>query len=105
MRIVDKAQVIPKSQGVSEVLRNMSANQKPTAWSVVENYILAREKTSLPLSTRAAVEYLKTAVPECEHTDDELVQLVAISAVRHGRPLAFDGPFAGTAMIRRSTEL
>ena len=30
---------------------------------------------------------------DCEHTDEELVQLIAISAVRHRCPLAFDGPF------------
>ncbi|MBP0438136.1 hypothetical protein [Tianweitania sediminis] len=81
----------------------MSSNRRPTAWAAVEKYILAREKTLLPLSTRAAVEHLKITVPECEHTDDELVQLVAISAVRHGRALAFDGPFAGASSEGRLT--
>jgi hypothetical protein len=71
----------------------MSLKGRQSAWAAVEAYVLARAESSLPVSTKAAVQHLKEVVPHCEHTDDELVQLVAISAVRHGRGIAFDGPF------------
>ncbi|MBS9722547.1 hypothetical protein JYU29_17770 [Tianweitania sp. BSSL-BM11] len=71
----------------------MSSNHRLSAWAAAEAYILARRSSSRPLSTRAAVAHLRETVADCEHTDEELVQLIAISAVRHRCPLAFDGPF------------
>ena len=71
----------------------MSFNNRPSAWAIAEAYILSRRTSSRPLSTQAAVAHLREMTPDCEHTDEELVQLIAISAVRHRCPLAFDGPF------------
>jgi hypothetical protein len=71
----------------------MSFNNRSSAWAVAEAYILARRSASRPLSTKAAVLHLRKMIADCEHTDEELVQLIAISAVRHRCPLAFDGPF------------
>ncbi|GHD19832.1 hypothetical protein ACFOEZ_12615 [Tianweitania populi] len=71
----------------------MSSTNEQSAWSVTEAYILLRRTSSRPLSTKAAVAHLRETVSDCEHTDEELVQLIAISAVRHRCPLAFDGPF------------
>lgn len=65
--------------------------------TVAEAYVLARRSSSLPLSTTAAVAHLREVVPDCEHTDEELVQLVAISAIRHGGRVAFDGPLKPNA--------
>jgi len=78
----------------------MSSSHRGSAWAVAEAYILSRQGSSRPLSTAAAVEHLKQTVAHCEHTDQELVQLVAIGAIRHGRTLAFDGPFTHSAALQ-----
>ena len=71
----------------------MSSHLGQSAWAVAEAYVLSRQTASRPLSTAAAVDHVRQTVADCEHTDEELVQLIAISAVRHGRTIAFDGPF------------
>jgi hypothetical protein len=81
----------------------MSSNNGRSAWAVAETYILSRRSSSRPLSTKAAVAHLRETVSDCEHTDEELVQLIAISAVRHRCPLAFDGPFKPSEAVTEQT--
>lgn len=71
----------------------MTFNNRPSVSAVAEAYILSRRSSSRPLSTKAAVLHLREMIADCEHTDEELVQLIAINAVRHRCSLAFDGPF------------
>ena len=41
------------------------------------------------ISIPRTVSALREALPSCEHTDEELAQLVAIIAVSRGRDLSF----------------
>lgn len=75
----------------------MHPSQRRSVSATAEAYVLARKSSSLPLSTASAVAHLRDVFPGCEHTDEELVQLVAISAIRHGCRVAFDGPLRPSA--------
>lgn len=44
------------------------------------------------ISVPALVSEIRAAVPQCEHTDDELAQLISAIAVSQGRNLSFVRP-------------
>jgi hypothetical protein len=44
------------------------------------------------ISVPGLVSEIRKALPECEHTDDELAQLVSVIAVSKGRSLSFMRP-------------
>jgi hypothetical protein len=56
--------------------------------AAIDKYVKARHV--YPVSTSDAVRTLRFLFPRCEHDDDELAQLVADSAIRNGRNVAFD---------------
>lgn len=52
---------------------------------------IARAETRL-ISVPALVSEIRAAVPECEHTDDELAHLISVIAVSRGLNLSFVRP-------------
>lgn len=66
------------------------AHSKSVA-KAVEQYILC-EPDDVMASTTDGVGFVRVMVPFCEHTDQELADLIARCAVMHGRNLAFDLP-------------
>ena len=72
----------------------MRISSRLSASAAVEAYLASRQPWSFPISTAKIVAHLREHVPDCEHTDQELVQLIAIIGVRQRCPLSFDGPFA-----------
>lgn len=58
--------------------------------AVAEAYVAARVGTKHPVSTGDAVRAIRQAVPICEHTDRELVDVITVVAVSSGCNVAFD---------------
>lgn len=57
---------------------------------VVEQYVRSRRPANPAVSTELAVRAIRTAIPNCELSNRELSDLVAASAIRNGRSVAFD---------------
>lgn len=74
-----------------------------------ETFVLSRRAGAM-ISLRDGVRECRRLRPDCEHTDDELAEIVAALAIRHRRNLAFDrhraGRWAaqGAAQARRALE-
>jgi hypothetical protein len=65
---------------------------KHARWSVAEAanlFVLSRRPKSL-VSLADGIIAVRNSVAECEHTDEELGELVATLAIHHGRNVAFD---------------
>ncbi|MEO9337993.1 hypothetical protein ABFT80_11170 [Mesorhizobium sp. SB112] len=61
-----------------------------SATQVVDHYIETRRRADLPISTGQAVVAIRTVMPNCGLSDRELVNLIAASAIRQGRNVAFE---------------
>jgi hypothetical protein len=59
---------------------------------VVDQYVESRKKSDWPISTTHALRAIRTALPRCELSDRQLVDMVAFSAISRGRNVAFDLP-------------
>ncbi|MGO4838000.1 hypothetical protein AB4144_37720 [Rhizobiaceae sp. 2RAB30] len=58
--------------------------------NVVEQYVESRKNPALPISTSYALLAIRTVLPRCELSDRELADMVAASAIRKRRIVAFD---------------
>lgn len=67
------------------------ASSRPTDL-VIDHYVDTRRGYDRPISTSQAVVAIRSALPGCLLTDRELSDLVAASAIRRGRNVAFDLP-------------
>ena len=63
---------------------------KPSVASFAEQFI-AGSKTRL-ISVPAVVSGIREQLPDCEHTDEELSQIVSMIAVNRGRQLSYIRP-------------
>lgn len=52
-------------------------------------YVASRGKASF-LSVTLAVRAVRTLMPTCEATDEELADIIASAAIEQGTPVAFD---------------
>ena len=57
---------------------------------VARQYVDSRKTTVSPISMRHALLTLKTVMPDCGLSDQELIDLVAEVAVAGGRSVRFD---------------
>jgi hypothetical protein len=62
----------------------------PVVSTAVHEYVHSQEKTGRPISTREAVQALRSVLAKCYLSDRRLADLVAASAVIHGRDVNFD---------------
>ncbi len=62
----------------------------PAVSAAVDRYITYQKRTGRPISTREAVQALRTELAECYISDRRLADLVATSAVSHGHDVNFD---------------
>lgn len=58
--------------------------------AAVDRYIRSQNRFGRPISTREAVQVLRTALAKCYLSDRALAELVATSAVGHGYDVTFD---------------
>jgi hypothetical protein len=58
--------------------------------SVVDQYVESRRNAEWPISTSYALLAIRTVLPRCDLSDRELANLVAASAIKRGRNVAFD---------------
>lgn len=56
----------------------------------VHDYVHARRSRRTVLSTTRAVQAVREACLEAEHTDSELVEVIASAAIRAGQNISFD---------------
>ncbi len=56
---------------------------------VAQSYVASRQKKSV-ISTADAIWSIRYTVSHCEHTDQELAEIVASLAISQGRDVAFD---------------
>jgi len=56
---------------------------------VAQSYVASRQKKSL-ISTADAIWTIRYTAPRCEHTDQELAEIVASLAISQGRDVVFD---------------
>ena len=63
---------------------------------VVDQYVESRKKSDWPISTTHALRAIRTALPRCDLSDRQLIEMVAFSAISRGRNVAFDLPDAGS---------
>lgn len=68
------------------------AFRRQSVAGMIESYVAARVGTKRPISTADVVRMIRQALPDCEHTDPELVNLIATIAVSKGCDVAFDPP-------------
>lgn len=77
-------------EGECDLRKRHVANQQITTINAIETYLKSCTKDRLLLTSRA-VEEVRADLVECELTDDELAQLVALHAVAAGfTMIAFD---------------
>jgi hypothetical protein len=62
----------------------------PAVSDAVDRYVQGQKQTGRPISTREAVQALRTALARCYLSDRGLAELVAASAVVHGQNITFD---------------
>jgi hypothetical protein len=75
---------------------------------IVDHYIEARRGSAVPISTGRAIRAIRTVLPRCEMTDRQLADMIAASAIRSGRNVAFDaaeGAAPGFLRTDRSNDL
>jgi hypothetical protein len=58
---------------------------------VVDQYVESRRDPEWPISTGYALRAIRTVLPNCALSDRQLAEMVAASAIRRGRNVAFDG--------------
>jgi hypothetical protein len=56
---------------------------------VAQSYVVSRQKKSL-ISTADAIWTIRYTASHCEHTDQELAEIVASLAISQGRDVVFD---------------
>lgn len=71
-------------------MMNQRAFARPTVAGVIESYVAARVGTKHPISTADVLRTVRQALPDCEHTDRELIDIVATIAISQGCNVAFD---------------
>jgi len=78
--------------------------QERSVANVVDQYVESRRNPEWPISTGYALRAIRTVLPGCELSDRQLAELVAATAIRKGRNVAFDLPIeaATKAHERRS---
>jgi hypothetical protein len=64
-------------------LASLRASSVATA---IERYVRKRELVSI----REGVQQIRNICPQCEHTEDELAELLAAAAIRSGCTVAFN---------------
>lgn len=64
--------------------------QERTVGHVVDQYVESRRNPEWPISTGYALRAIRTVLPDCGLSDRQLAELVAASAIRRGRNVAFD---------------
>jgi hypothetical protein len=64
--------------------------EDPAVSAAVDRYVNAQKQTGRPISTREAVQVLRTELAKCYLSDRRLADLVAASAVNHGHDVNFD---------------
>lgn len=57
---------------------------------VVDQYVESRRNPEWPISTGSALVAIRTVLPNCGLSDQQLAEMVAASAIRRGRNVAFD---------------
>ena len=72
-----------------------------TVPQVVDQYVESRKKSDWPISTAHALRAIRTALPRCDLSDRQLIEMVAFSAISRGRNIAFDLPDAGSPVPAR----
>ena len=61
----------------------------PSIAEVVQSCVSSRHRQSI-VSTSDAIWTIRYTAPHCEHTDEELAEIVASLAMSQGRDVAFD---------------
>ncbi len=56
---------------------------------IAEAFVLSRQVGSV-VSVADGVKHCRRLAPACDHTDEELGEMIATLAIRHGRNLSFD---------------
>lgn len=64
--------------------------QERTIAYVVDQYVESRRDPEWPISTGYALRAIRTVLPHCDLSDRQLAEMVAASAIRRGRNVAFD---------------
>jgi hypothetical protein len=64
-------------------------SKDPAISIAVDDYVRA-QKGGRPISVREAVQALRTSQIRCYHSDRELAQMVAATAIGHGQDVTFD---------------
>ena len=64
--------------------------EDPVVSAAVDQYVQSQKLTDRPISTREAVQALRSVLAKCYLSDRRLADLVAASAVNHGRDVNFD---------------
>lgn len=64
--------------------------EDPVVSAAVDRYVHSQKKTGRPISTREAVQALRSVLAKCYVSERRLADLVAASAVIHGRDVIFD---------------
>jgi hypothetical protein len=68
----------------------ISECEDPVVSAAVDRYVYSQKKSGRPISTREAVQALRSVLVKCYLSDRRLADLVAASAVIHGRDVNFD---------------
>lgn len=63
-----------------------------------ESYVRTPARGNAPVSTREAVQAIRTRFPDCLMSDRELADMIARHALVHGRPVIFD---SGNAKVEQ----
>jgi hypothetical protein len=64
---------------------------------VIDQYLESWQPVNAPVSTGQALITIRAALPDCSLSDDDLLKLVASTAIRKGRNVAFDKSGASKA--------
>jgi hypothetical protein len=62
----------------------------PAASGAIDSYVRSQKHDGRPISIREAVQALRDARIRCYVSDRELAEMVAATAIGHGRDVAFD---------------
>ncbi len=63
----------------------------PRTVAQVVNAFVVSPRSKWIVSTADGIRMVRYLVPDCQHTDRELAEMLAACAVRQGRTVAFDG--------------
>jgi hypothetical protein len=64
---------------------------------VIDQYLETWQPVNVPVSTGQALITIRAALPDCSLSDEDLLKLVAATAIRKGRNVAFDKSGASKA--------